>query len=172
MARRPATTPEAVESARRAVREAQDAEGLRIAQAVLLPLLGMSLDLTAEVVGRSRFWVSRVRNLSLRGGHDARAKRGGRRRALLREDEELQLVRLAIEQPGVFQRMTVRRALRGLLDQRSKQPVAESTITAMLNRAAPRVLEGSRGGADLEKVAFHLSRIWAFQAELGSVHPA
>lgn len=165
MARRPSTTNQAIQVARKAICEADDADGLRVAQAVLLPLLGLSLEQTAEIVGRSRYWVSRVRNQSLQGKSRTPSKRGGRRRALVPEDEEVQLVRLAIQQPNeVFphRRVTVRQALRALLDERSDNAVAESTVTAMLKRVAPKVFEGLRLDDNFERVAFWLSRIWLY----------
>jgi hypothetical protein len=72
--------------AREMIAQAQTAEQLRQAQAVALPLLfGLSLEQTAEAIGRSRVWTCRLRNRFLAGqtcGDGQRQRRGGRRRNL------------------------------------------------------------------------------------------
>lgn len=70
-----------MERALEVIKTTTDMEQMRIAQATLLPLLGLSLEKTAEAVGRDRFWVSRARNRFLRG--QPPAQHGGRRRSLL-----------------------------------------------------------------------------------------
>ncbi len=60
-----------------------------------MPMLGYSLDDTAVMLGRSRYWVSRVRNSTMRGEAPL-GRHGGRRKGILTEDEELSLVRAAI----------------------------------------------------------------------------
>lgn len=152
--------------AQQLMRQARTAEELRAAQAVLLPLLGHSLDATAMVVGRSRHWVSRTRNSLLRGEAPP-ARHGGRRRAILTETEELQLVRAAIQQsdgwPASHQRL--RPYVRAALDKCQGAPVAESTVTAVLDRTAPHFLgRPNARGTDLDRAAFLLARIWHSQS--------
>ncbi|MCW5631816.1 MAG: hypothetical protein KIT17_00620 [Rubrivivax sp.] len=169
MARKPRDADGAADRAREALRTTADAEVLRVAQATLLPLLGLSLDETAQIIGRDRWWVSRARNRFLRGKPPP--KHGGRRRGLFRADEELELVKLAVRQAGRLlfpgSRRSVRGALRNLMDKRTPSPAAESTITDMLNRVAPRVIPGATG-RHLEALAFHLSRLWDVEAELAA----
>lgn len=161
MARQPRNTEGALERALDQVREAPDVEQLRAAQAVLLPLLGLSLEQAAEIIGKDRYWISRTRNRMLRG-EAAPMRQGGRRHAVVSEDQELSLVKQAIEKQFegyIGERTTVRSALRALLDLQTDHPVAESTITGMMNRTAPKILRGARG-SDLEHVAFQLARAW------------
>ena len=84
---RPVRGSELVEMAREMIAQAQTAEQLRQAQAVALPLLfGLSLEQTAEAIGRSRVWTCRLRNRFLAGqtcGDGQRQRRGGRRRQII-----------------------------------------------------------------------------------------
>ena len=164
MARQPAGTDESVALAQQLMRQARTAEELRAAQAVLLPLLGHSLDATASAVGRSRHWVSRTRNSLLRGEAPP-ARHGGRRQAILTETEELQLVRAAIQQSDGWSSQRLRPYVRAALDTCQGAPVAESTVTALLDRTAPHFLGiPNARGTDLDRAAFLLARIWHSQS--------
>ena len=162
MARRPHDVKGAADRAREVLRNATDADELRAAQATLLPLLGLSLEKTAEIVGRDRWWVSRARNRFLRG--ELPPTHGGRRHSLVSLEEELALVKEAIKETNslLYTKDTVRKVLRKQLDKRSSRPVSESTISELLDRVAPRFISGARG-SDLLRIQFHLARIW--QAE-------
>lgn len=164
MGRPPAVADRAMERAIEVIRLTDDGDTLRAAQAVLLPLLGFTLEQTAQVVGRDRYWVSRARNRLLRGEQPP-AQHGGRRRSLATEDQEVVLVKKAISsQDGTRtgNPVSVRQALRDLLDERAGQSVSESTITQILNRTAPKILPGASAG-DLQSVAAALSRQWHFE---------
>ena len=167
MARQPTGDQEALEQAQQLMRSARTAEELRAAQAVLMPLLGHSLDNTAAVLGRSRHWVSRVRNSTMRG-EALPGRHGGRRKAICTEDEELRLVRAAIVKDDWYaMRKSLRTYLRDVLDSKNGSPPAESTLTAILDRAAVHFLENPRAkGADLELVTTHLARIWHSQEHI------
>jgi hypothetical protein len=143
------------------MRSARTAEELRAAQAVLMPMLGYSLADTAAVLGRSRHWVSRVRNSMMRGKPPPN-RHGGRRKAILTEDEELGLVRAAIEKDVWFNdRKPLRTYLRDALESKDGGPPSESTLTAILGRAAVHILENKKAtGADLEWLASFLARMW------------
>lgn len=167
MARHPRGDQEHLEQARQLMRFARTAEQLRAAQAVLMPLLGYSLADTAAVLGRSRHWVSRVRN-SLMRGEPPPTRHGGRRKAILAEDEELGLVRAAIVKDDWYStRKALRTYLRDALESKNGGPPSESTLTAILDRAAVHFLENPGAtGADLESVATFLARIWHSQAHI------
>ncbi len=166
MARRSTGNQNNLENAQQLMRAARTAEELRAAQAVLLPLLGYTLHDAANAIGRSRHWVSRVRNSMMRGEAPP-GRHGGRRRAILAEDEELLLVRSAIvnvEAAWYSNRKPLRTFLRNALDNRFGVPVAESTLTAILDRAALHFLHHEHvRGKDLEWLAPHLARTWHAQ---------
>lgn len=167
MARRPHEIQGAVEKAKALLLDSSDAEAVRVAQATLLPLMGLSLNQTAEIVGRNRWWVSRARNRFMRG--ETAAAHGGRRHALVPAEDELTLVKNAIKAANThsFSNMTIRAVLRKELDKRSKNTVSESTITELMDRVAPRLVVGARG-ADLEYFGFHLAWVWHGEDELAA----
>lgn len=167
MARQPTGDQESLEKAQQLMRSARTAEELRAAQAVLMPMLGYSLDDTAVMLGRSRYWVSRVRNSTMRGEIPL-GRHGGRRKGILVEDEELSLVRAAIVKDDWYStRKALRTYLRDALSSNVEGPPSESTLTAILDRAAVHFLENPRAtGADLESVATFLARIWHSQEHI------
>jgi hypothetical protein len=133
-----------LERAYELVRVADDLDTLRAAQAVLLPKLGLTLAQTAAVLGRDKYWVSRARNRLLRG-EGPLTRHGGRRHALVTEDQEVTLVKQAIEEVGnsPSSRVTLRGALRDLLDKQAGRAISESTITQLLDRTAPKIVVGA-----------------------------
>ena len=152
-----------MERAKHFLRTTQDAEGLRAAQATLLPLLGFSLDQTAEIVGRNRFWVSRARNLFLRGELPPLPRRGGRRHCLVPEEMEVKLVKLALANvDGPWDPESLRSRLRKVLQEHSESDVSDSAVTEILNRAAPKIILGAKG-THLTRIDFYLGRV--FQLE-------
>ena len=167
MARRPRDILGSLDQAEEQIRQATDADALRAAQATLLPLLGLSLAMTAEIVGRDRFWVSRSRNRFMR--NETQQSHGGRRQSLVHVDEELQLVKAAMMQPGVswYEKESLRSALRKLLDAKSSSPVSDTTITNILNRVADKVLPGAKG-TDLINLQPHFAMIWTHGARLAA----
>ena len=146
------------------MRSARTAEELRAAQAVLMPLMGYSLEETAGALGRSRYWVSRARNSAMRGEPPS-GRHGGRRHALVTEDEELRIVRAAIlKQDWYPTRKPLRTNLRDALEARFDGPPSESTLTAILNRAARHFLGHKLArGRDLEFLSHSLASIWHAQ---------
>jgi len=85
-------------------------------------------------------------------------------------DEELNLVRAAIaEKPWFMQSKALRAYLRDALDRKGGSPPAESTLTAILDRAAVHILENPRArGKDLESLASLLAQIWQSQEVIAS----
>ena len=165
MARPVSDSQGALDRAREKVQQATDADSLRAAQTALLPLLGLSLDTTADIVGRNRWWVSRARNRFLRG--EPTAKRGGRRHSLVDIDVEMELVKTAFKQSGVsmFRRDSVRKFLRNLLDKQSGVPVSESAITDMLDRVANQIIPGAKG-SDLMQLESQFAMIWRLEEQV------
>jgi hypothetical protein len=167
--RNPKTDATALARAQHRIEETDDIDQLRAAQAVLLPLLGLTLKQTAAAIGRSRFWVSRARSAALAGQPPPKAH-GGRRKALVAEDDEVRILRQAIEDADLWlprRQSGVRAALHKLLEQRAGAPVAESTVTAFLNRVVPRLLPQSKG-ADIRHIAQFLDAYWVAEQRLNA----
>jgi transposase len=169
MPRPPATTEDAQQRAIHAIENATDLNSLRAAQAVLLPLQGLTLNQTAQVVGKSRFWVSRARNAFL-AGQPSPKEHGGRRHALVDEAEEVVLFKLAIQkhQLGFLIRVPLRHTLRNILEERGHEDVSESTLTAFLHRAFVKMFPGA-DFRELDRLAARLSQKWQIDAELEQV---
>lgn len=165
MGRPPRDEQGATERARLQVLEATDVELLRAAQAALLPLLGFSLDITAAVVGRSRWWVSRARGRFLRG--EPVPKHGGRRHSMVSEDEELALVKLAVRRAelSLGPNTTARDQLRSLLETHSSDVVSDSFLTDLLHRVVARILPGAELW-EFQRVAHALARVWELEAKI------
>ncbi len=164
MARKPRNMDGLEQRAREALAAAKSADELRVAQAVLLPLIGFSLEQTAHVVDRDRFWVSRVRNRFMNGLPIPSSQRGGRRNALVDEEDELKLVKVALTRCQGWQSVSLRSELREILEEREIF-ASESTLTKMLSRAAPKFLLGG-ACTDLEEVSFHLGYVLRHQQAL------
>ena len=164
MARHPAGDLKSLEHAQQLMRSARTAEELRAAQAVLMPLLGYGLQDTATVLGRSRHWVSRTRNSTMRGEAPP-GRHGGRRWASVDENEELSLVRAAIQKDAWYSdRKPLRTFLRVALDVKLGSPPSESTWTSILDRGARHFLNDKLArGKDLERLSTFLARIWHSQ---------
>lgn len=166
MARQPTGTNRDIQHAQEMMRLARTAEELRAAQAVLLPLLGHSLADAAKIIGKSRHWVSRVRNGVLRGEAPP-SRHGGRRNAILRLPEEDALVRAAIEQSDSYPWKPLRETIREGLDRAQGQPVSESTVTELLDRAAKRLLKSDEArGTDLVQTSFWFAQLWRAQQNI------
>jgi len=94
---RPASGKESIEAARRLFKSARTADELRLAQAVLLPLeMGLSLEQTAKIIGRSRGVTCsmRTRFAQISGGARPvpRSKRALRNRAKADLEREKQVL--------------------------------------------------------------------------------
>jgi len=166
MARKPRGSTEAVQQARVLLDSTQNAEHLRIAQAVLLPLQGLSLAQAAEIIGRDRFWVSRARNRFMRG-EPVPSQHGGRRQALVSIEDELRLVKLAVAQPTVYpyEAKPVRAKLSELLHERTGAIPSASTLTSLLDRVAPLIILGAQG-SHLLRLSHSLSQLWRLEQAL------
>ncbi|AVO43568.1 hypothetical protein [Simplicispira suum] len=157
----------AEQRAHRILQETSDIEEMRAAQAYLLPLAGLTLAQTALMLGRDRYWVSRTRNRFIRG--QMPLQHGGRRHSLVPEDQELKMVKMAIVESGIdaplIGRRSLRQHLRAVLDRLTKAEVAESTITALLDRVAPKLISGATS-TELQQINYWLERVYSAEQAL------
>ncbi len=157
----------AEQRAHRILQETSDIQELRAAQAYLLPLAGLTLDQTALMLGRDRYWVSRTRNRFIRGQKPL--QHGGRRHSLVPEDQELTMVKLAIVESGIdaplIGRRSLRQHLRAVLERLTKAEVAESTITALLDRVAPKLITGATS-TEIQQIDYWLERVYSAEQAL------
>lgn len=145
MPRAPTNASGAEQRARAIIASTSDIEAMRIAQAVLLPMEGLTLEQTAQLIGRDKYWVSRARNRFIRGDEPL-GKHGGRRNAYFDAQQERELVRDALaESFAEGRKATVRETLLRRLHSK-RLSVAESTLTDMLDRYTGRILPGIKWG--------------------------
>jgi transposase len=126
-----------LEQAKEALEKARSVEELKMAQAVVLPLeLGLTLPQTAAALGVSPEWVCRLRRRFerlIRGEERPKQKRGGRRRELLRREQEAAFLAPYLELAqagGVVVVPPIQTALESCLG----RPVALSSVYRMLHR--------------------------------------
>ena len=126
-----------VEHARRLAVQAQSADDLRCAQAVLLPaLLGATLQQTATALGIGRATVGRLQSkVRRRLTHPAQLDPswGGRRRAAMSAEEECDFLE-PWAQSAVEGGMLIIGPLRAALAQRLGHPIAHSVVYRLLAR--------------------------------------
>jgi transposase len=134
MARRPQGW-DLLEMAQRLLAEAKDADEVRTLQAVVFPLaFGMSMQETAQAVGRSVRWTTEARNRFIRaGGLPERARPKMRCRAHMTEAEEAAFLAPfldAARRGG----MPVAGAVHAALEARLGHRVAKATAYNILHR--------------------------------------
>ena len=134
---------EAVELAREAIADAKTVEQLRQAQAVVLPLEhGLSLKATAQMIGLSVGWTSRLRNAFIRGeaiGDGSTPARGGRHHENFTREQEIEVLKPFLDRArngGVLVVPEIKPALEGALG----RPMALSTVYNLLHRHGWRKL--------------------------------
>lgn len=149
MPRPPKDAGDAANRARHIIATSTDIEEIKVAQSVLLPLLGLDLGQTAQAVGKERYWVSRVRNRFIRG--EPIRTHGGRRNAYFTEGQERELIESIVFENEIHVSThyapTLRKLLAARLYKETKAPVAESTITDMLDRYAKHYVPGASWGS-------------------------
>lgn len=160
MPRPPKNAADVADRARHIIATSTDIEDIKVAQSVLLPLLGLDLDQTAQAIGKERFWVSRVRNRFIRG--ESIGTHGGRRNSYFTEGQERELIESVVSENEIQWRTHLAPTLRKLLGSRlykeTKAPVAESTITDLLDRYAQHYVPGATWGS-LERYQATLIRL-------------
>jgi transposase len=129
--------PITIKRARAAAAEAQSAEELRCAQAILLPAVtGITWEETAALLGVGRATVARLQarfRQRTTPGKISRRNWGGRRRALLTAAEERAFLAPWMEQAKEG-RMLVVSSLRAAFAQKVGRPVAATVVYRMLER--------------------------------------
>jgi len=141
---RPASGKECIEAAKKLFKSARTAEELRMAQAVLLPLeMGLSLEQTAKIIGRSKGATCRMRTrfVQVSAGQRpaSRRKRTLRNRAkadLARERQILDEVLASAASGGIVVVPRIKPEVEALLS----KPIALSTLYRMLARHGWRKL--------------------------------
>jgi len=140
---RPAGGHECVDAAITQAAQAKTISELRMAQALLLPLMfGLSLDETGVALGLSKSWTLRFRKRFGRiqsGQEQPKTKQGLRNRVRMTLEEEAAILAPFLEQAkegGVI----VVPPLRAKLEHAVGRPLAVSTVYAMLHRHGWRKL--------------------------------
>jgi transposase len=135
---------EQIGAAKKLLHDAKTADEIRMAQAVLLPLeMGLSLQQTATIIGRSISTTSTCRNKFLRSTQEQTSlfgkKRFMRNRAYLSFDDEAQMLNDLLEE-SAHGEVIITPPLREKIEQRLGKKVALSTIYRMLARHGWRKL--------------------------------
>lgn len=140
---RPARGADSLEWARAVLAQAQTIEQLRQAQAVVLPLeQGLSLQQTAQAIGRSVGWTCRLRNRFLAGeivGDGQRESRGGRRRQNMTLEQEREALAPFLERARNGGILVVGQ-IKAELEARLGRPMALSSVYNLLHRHGWRKL--------------------------------
>lgn len=136
---RPVTVVKDVEVALERVRTAVDVKQLRRAQAVVLPqVFGLTLEQTADAIGLSKEWVSRLRNSFSTEEIDL-PKQGGRHHEIFSKDREAQLLKPFIEQAARGGILVVGQ-IKSEFEKASGRKIALSTMYNILHRHGWRKL--------------------------------
>jgi transposase len=137
MARPRRIDPDLVTQAQRVAAQTDDIQELRRAQAILLPALAdMTLKAVAKVLGVGRATAARLQAQFRRrkgGVQEPRGRWGGRRRALLKwEDEQTFLA--AWKAKAEQGQLVVVTPLQGALEEKLGRPVKPSVVYRLLER--------------------------------------
>lgn len=134
---------EAVELARAAIAAAKTVEQLRQAQAVVLPLEhGLSLGATAQMIGLSVSWTSRLRNAFLRGevvSDGSTPPRGGRHHENFTREREIEVLKPFLDRARTGGVLVVPE-IKPILEAALGRPMALSTVYNLLHRHGWRKL--------------------------------
>ena len=140
---RTARGAEVVEMGLAMIANARTVEELRQAQAVVLPLhCGLSLEQTAQVIGRSLTWTCRLRNRFLSGetvGDGQRLRRGGRQRQNMTVEQERAALAPYLERARKGGILVVPQ-LKGELEAKLGRTMALSSVYNLLHRHGWRKL--------------------------------
>ncbi len=134
---------EVAEMALEMIANARTVEELRQAQAVVLPVhFGLSLEHTAQAIGRSLGWTCRLRNRFLAGetvGDGQRERRGGRRRQNMTPEQERAVLTPFLERSRTGGILVVPQ-IKGELEAALGRTMALSSVYNLLHRHGWRKL--------------------------------
>jgi len=140
---RPVRGADVLELALEMVARARTVEELRQAQAVALPLrFGLSLEQTAQAIGRSVVWTCRLRNRFLSGetcGDGQRQRPGGRRRQIMTPEQEREVLQPFLERARRGGILVVPQ-IKGELEAKLGRTMALSSVYNVLHRHGWRKL--------------------------------
>lgn len=129
--------------ARAAIAAARTVEQLRQAQAVVLPLEhGLSLEATAQMIGVSVGWTSRLRNAFIRGevvGDGSTPPRGGRHHENFTPEREIEVLKPFLDRARTGGVLVVPE-IKPILEAALGRPMALSTVYNLLHRHGWRKL--------------------------------
>lgn len=129
--------------AQQAIAEATTVEQLRQAQAVVLPLEhGLSLQATAQMIGLSVGWTSRLRNAFIRGdvvGDGSTPPRGGRHHANFTPEREIEVLKPFLDRARTGGVLVVPE-IKPLLEAALGRTMALSSVYNLLHRHGWRKL--------------------------------
>ncbi len=132
-----------VKQARKAIADAATVEQLRQAQAVVLPLEhGLSLKATAQMIGLSVGWTSRLRNAFIRGevvGNDTTPPRGGRHHENFSLEREIEVLKPFLDRARTGGVLVVPQ-IKPILEAALGRSMALSTVYNLLHRHGWRKL--------------------------------
>ena len=125
---------EVLDHARELLEKAKTANEIRICQAVIFPLEGLTLKQTAEKLGRSVKWVSHNRSAFIRtNGFPVRPGRGGRHHANMTKEEEREFLDSFTEE-AKNGKLTAVTEIHIALEQHLGRHVPRSSIYNLLHR--------------------------------------
>ena len=153
---RPALGTDVMEMAQELIRRAKTIDELRQAQSVVLPLaFGLSLQQTAEAIGQSVTWTSRLRNRFLAGetvGDGQRPRPGGRRRENLSPEREREVLAPFLERAAAGGILVVP-PIKVELEAALGRPMALSSVYNLLHRHGWRKLAPDKRHPQSDPVA-------------------
>lgn len=139
---------EVMQMALEMIATARTVEELRQAQAVVLPVhCGLSLEQTAQAIGRSVAWTCRLRNRFLAGetmGDGQRQRRGGRRRQNMTLEQERAVLQPYLERSRNGGILVVPQ-IKGELETKLGRTMALSSAYNLLHRHGWRKLAPDKG---------------------------
>lgn len=128
---------EAIETAQIAITQATTMEELQQAQAVFLPLAyGLSLEDTAQAIGKSKGWTCQLRRRFISGrmvGASDAPTPGGRKRQNLSVEQEREVLAPFVEQAKIGGILVVTE-IKAALEKRVGRPVSLSSVYNLLHR--------------------------------------
>lgn len=135
---------EVLDIAKNLLENAKTADEIRICQAVIFPLEGLTIEQTAAKLGRSTRWVSRNRGAFISAkGFPFRPGSGGRHNANMTEEEEKNFLNPFIEDAKAGQIVTAGQ-IHAELEKHLGRHVPQSSVYNLLRRNGWRKVSPNR----------------------------